>query len=141
MDRTANLMDEFVHVVELAAAAMFALLFAVGVVDLGLRIVEATASRRIANPIVVIGIIDTGLLLLIIAEVYRTVIAYTQRSETRHIVQLIIYTGIIAIVRKVIIFRIGSYGTTQKALFAAVAYTVIGLGLGGLLLVERTTGD
>lgn len=130
-------LEEFVHVVELAAAAIFALLFAIGVINLGSRIGEAIVSGRITNPGVVIRIIDTGLLLLIIVEVYKTVIAYIHQTETRRIVQLIIYTGIIAMVRKVIIFRTGDYATMQTALFAALSYTIIILGLGGLLLVEQ----
>lgn len=135
--RIIYLIGEFVHGVELATAALFALLFAIGVVDLSLQIVEAGASGRITSPDAVVGIIDTGLLLLIIVEVYQTVIAYIRRSETRYVLRLIIYTGIIAMVRKVIIYRTDDYATMQNALFAAVAYTMIMLGLGGLLLVER----
>lgn len=130
-------MEQFVHVVELAAAAIFALLFAIGVADLGFRIGEVVLSGRIARPRVVIGFIDTGLLLLVIVEVYQTVVAYIRRPETRYIVRLLIYTGIIAMVRKVIIIRTGDYATTETALFAALAYTIILLALGGLLLVER----
>jgi uncharacterized membrane protein (DUF373 family) len=129
--------NQFLHVVELAAAALFALLFAIGVADLTLQIAIATLRGEITDPLVVIGFIDVGLLLLIIVEVYQTVIAYTRESETRRIVQLVIYTGVIAMVRKAIIFRTGEYATTQKALFAAVAYTVIILGLVGLLVAER----
>lgn len=128
----------FVHAVELATAAIFALLFAIGVIDLALQIGAAMLSGQITDPRVVIGFIDTGLLLLIIVEVYQTVVAYVRQSETRRIVRLIIYTGIIAMVRKVIIFRTNEYATTETALFAAVAYTIIILALGGLLLVERT---
>lgn len=120
---------------------IFALLFAIGVMDLALRIGEAILSGRITDPRAVIRIIDTGLLLLIIVEVYQTVIAYVRRTETRGIVRLIIYTGIIAMVRKMIIFRTDDFATTQTALFAASAYTLILLGLGGLLLVERFFGD
>jgi uncharacterized membrane protein (DUF373 family) len=136
-DRYAGLTDRFIHAVELAAATVFAILFAIGVVDLGLQIVGAIADRTITDPIVVIGFIDTGLLLLIIVEVYQTVVAYTQESDTRKIVRLVIYTGVIAMVRKAIIFRTGEYGSEQQALFAAVAYTTIILGLVALLLVER----
>jgi uncharacterized membrane protein (DUF373 family) len=73
--------------------------------------------------------------------VYETVIAYTEESETRRIVRLVIYTGVIAMVRKTIIFRTGEYATTQDALFGAVAYTTLILGLVGLLLVERGHGQ
>ncbi|GAB6860517.1 phosphate-starvation-inducible PsiE family protein [Haloplanus litoreus] len=133
--------DRFVHGVELVAAAVFALLFAIGVVDLMIQIWQATLAGRITDPLVVIGFIDTGLLLLIIVEVYETVIAYTEESETRRIVRLVIYTGVIAMVRKTIIFRTGEYATAQDALFAAVGYTVLIFGLVGLLLVERGHGQ
>jgi uncharacterized membrane protein (DUF373 family) len=138
--RVASVTNRFIHAVELVAAAVFALLFAIGVVDLMIQIWQATLTGQITDPLVVIGFIDTGLLLLIIVEVYETVIAYTEESETRRIVRLVIYTGVIAMVRKTIIFRTGEYATTQAALFAAVAYTVLMFGLVGLLLVERGHG-
>ena len=137
----AKVTDGFIHVVELAAAALFAFLFAVGVVDLALQIVRAIESGGITDPLVVIGFIDTGLLLLIIVEVYQTVIAYTQESDTRRIVRLVIYTGVIAMVRKVIIFRTSEYASAQDATLVAVSYTIIILGLVGLLLVERVYGE
>ncbi|AXG05979.1 hypothetical protein DU500_05720 [Haloplanus rubicundus] len=139
--RVANVTNRFIHAAELVAAAVFALLFAIGVVDLIIQIVGAVQSGRITDPLVVIGFIDTGLLLLIIVEVYETVIAYTEESETRRIVRLVIYTGVIAMVRKTIIFRTGEYATTQDALLAALAYTTLILGLVGLLLVERGHGQ
>jgi len=139
--RVANVTNRFIHAAELVAAAVFALLFAIGVVDLIIQIVGAVRSGRITDPLVVIGFIDTGLLLLIIVEVYETVIAYTEESETRRIVRLVIYTGVIAMVRKTIIFRTGEYATTQDALLAALAYTTLILGLVGLLLVERGHGQ
>ncbi|WP_251341647.1 phosphate-starvation-inducible PsiE family protein [Haloplanus halophilus] len=139
--RVAAATNRFIHAVELVAAAVFALLFAIGVVDLMIQIGQATVRGRITDPLVVIGFIDTGLLLLIIVEVYETVIAYTQESETRRIVRLVIYTGVIAMVRKAIIFRTGEYATSQDALFAAVAYALLILGLVALLLVERGQGQ
>lgn len=137
IDRIASHIEDFVNIVELAAAAIFALLFAIGVIDLALQIVQRVQTGEIANPRAVIGIIDTGLLLLIIVEVYQTVIAYTRRSETRRIVRLIIYTGIIAVIRKLIIFRTTDYASTQDALFAAVAYTLTLVSLSVILLIEQ----
>ena len=139
-DRVFDLTGQFVSGVELAAAALFALLFGIGVVDLALQIAQAVPSGAITDPIVVIGFIETGLLLLIIVEVYETVVAYIEQSETRRIVRLVIYTGVIAMVRKVIIYRTGEYETAEAALFAAVSYTVVLFGLVALLYVERTIG-
>lgn len=136
-DRYAAALDRFVRGVELAAATVFAVLFAVGVADLVIQIVDATRSGGITDPLVVIGFIDTGLLLLIIVEVYQTVLAYVEESDTRRIVRLVIYTGVIAMVRKAIIFRTGEYATTQDALFAAASYGIILLSLVALLLAEQ----
>jgi uncharacterized membrane protein (DUF373 family) len=133
----ASKTDVFITVTELAAAAVFAVLFAVGVVDLSLQILETVRDGTITDPLVVIGFIDTGLLLLIIVEVYQTVIAYTQESDTRSIVRLVVYTGVIAMVRKAIIFRTDEYPDTEAALLAALAYTIIIIGLSVLLLVDR----
>jgi len=141
IERIAGLTDRFVHGVEIAAAAVFAVLFAIGVLDLGIQIVGAVRTGEITDPLVVIGFIDTGLLLLIIVEVYQTVLAYVRESNTRRIVRLVIYTGVIAMVRKAIIFRTGEYDTTLDALAAAGSYTLIILGLVALLFAERVYGD
>jgi len=136
--RYSQLVARFVHGVELAAATVFAGLFAIGVVDLVLQIVGAVQSGRITDPLVVIGFIDTGLLLLIIVEVYQTVLAYVEETETQRIVELVIYTGVIAMARKVIIFRTGEYDTLVDALLAAGSYAIIIFALVGLLYADRT---
>jgi uncharacterized membrane protein (DUF373 family) len=79
--------------------------------------------------------------LLIIVEVYQTVLAYVRESNTRRIVRLVIYTGVIAMVRKAIIFRTGEYQTELDALAAAGSYTLIILGLVALLFAERVYGE
>ena len=139
-ERYSHAMGRFVHVTELAAATVFAALFAVGVVDLLLQILAAVQSGGITDPLVVISFIDTGLLLLIIVEVYQTVLAYVEENETRRIVQLVIYTGVIAMVRKAIIFRTGEYGSLEEALLAAGSYAIIIFALVALLLAERSYG-
>jgi uncharacterized membrane protein (DUF373 family) len=136
--RYSRIVRRFVHGIELAAATIFALLFAIGVVDLTLQIAAAVESGGITDPLVVIGFIDTGLLLLIIVEVYQTVLAYVEENETRRIVQLVIYTGVIAMVRKAIIFRTGEYASLDDAILAAGAYAIIIFALVALLYAERS---
>jgi uncharacterized membrane protein (DUF373 family) len=140
-ERYSVVMGRFVHGVELAAATVFAVLFAVGVVDLTLQILQSVRTGSITDPLVVIGFIDTGLLLLIIVEVYQTVLAYVKEDDTRRIVRLVIYTGVIAMVRKAIIFRTSEYDTLENALFAAGSYAVIIFALVALLFVERIYGS
>ena len=139
-DRVFEITNRFIHSVEAAAAALFALLFGIGVVDLAIQIAESVPTGEITDPNVVIGFIETGLLLLIIVEVYETVVAYIEQSDTRRIVRLVIYTGVIAMVRKVIIYRTSEYPSAEDALFGAISYTIVILGLVALLYVERSVG-
>jgi len=138
-ERILGASEHLLRYVEVIAAVVLVLLFAIGVFDLGLQIFESALSGSITDPLVVVGFIDTALLLFIIVEVYQTVVAYTQESETRRIVRLVIYTGVIAMVRKAIIFRTGEYADEGAALMAAGSYTLIILGLAALLVVERRT--
>jgi uncharacterized membrane protein (DUF373 family) len=141
IERAGQFTDSFINVIEIIAAGVFAVLFAIGVGDLILQIWGAVMAGSITDPLVVIGFIDTGLLLLIIVEVYQTVIAYTRESDTRVIVRLVIYTGVIAMVRKVIVFRTSEYSTEANAALVALSYTIIIAGLVGLLLAERRYGS
>ena len=133
--------EDIMRYVEVVAAVVLVILFAIGVFDLGLQIFRTALGGSITDPLVVVGFIDTALLLFIIVEVYQTVVAYTQESQTRRIVRLVIYTGVIAMVRKAIIFRTGEYADEQAALLAAGAYTLIIFGLAALLVVERRTRE
>jgi len=135
--RVLVISESLMRHVEVVAAMVLVLLFAIGVFDLGLQIFMSVVRGDITDPLVVVGFIDTALLLFIIVEVYQTVVAYTQESETRRIVRLVTFTGVIAMVRKAIIFRTDEYASVQDALLAAGAYTIIILGLAALLLVER----
>lgn len=140
-ERLLSYSETLIRYVEVVAALVLVVLFAIGVFDLSLQILQSALRGNITDPLVVVGFIDTALLLFIIVEVYQTVIAYTQESETRRIVRLVIYTGVIAMVRKAIIFRTGEYPSERAALLAAAAYTLIILGLVGLLVVEARFRD
>lgn len=122
--------------VEAVTAYVLVALFAVGVFDLGLVILELTLTGKITETSEVVGLIDTVLLLFIIVEIYQTVVAYVQEDERSMIVRTVIYAGVIAMVRKVIVFQTGDYATLGDALVAAVSYTLILLGLGAILFVS-----
>ncbi|MFB6108013.1 MAG: phosphate-starvation-inducible PsiE family protein [Haloplanus sp.] len=133
--------EYLIHLVEAVAALVLVVLFAIGVFDLGVQILDVALAGRITDPLVVVGFIDTILLLFIIVEVYQTVVAYTRESHRRRIVRLVLYTGVIAMVRKAIIFRTETYASKTDALLAATAYAVLLLAIGVLLYVERTTAE
>lgn len=135
--QVVNGSDYLIHWIEAAGAFVFAILFGIGLFDLIVLIVEAIREGNISDPAQVVTFVDRGLLLFIIAEVYQTVVAYVRRQPPRTILRLVIFTGIIAIVRKVIVFRTTVYETKMDALTVAAAYTVLLLGLAVLLVVEQ----
>ncbi|WP_435319736.1 phosphate-starvation-inducible PsiE family protein [Haloarchaeobius sp. TZWSO28] len=137
LDRGVELSETVMRGVEFVAALVLVFLFAVGVLDLGMQIAGSVGTGDITDPLVVVGFIDTALLLFIIVEVYQTVLAYTRETQTTEIVRLVVYTGVIAMVRKIIVFRTDVYPSKTDALLTAAAYTVVLVGLGVLLYIER----
>jgi uncharacterized membrane protein (DUF373 family) len=136
IEQAVDFSEAVMQRVELVAAFVLVGLFAIGVFDLGLQIFQEIRSGDISDPLVVIGFIDTALLLFIIVEVYKTVIAYARSDDTARILRLVIFTGVIALVRKAIVFRTGEYATTTDALLVAVSYGLLTVVLGVLLFVS-----
>jgi len=135
-DEVVHLSERLMSTAETVTAYLLVVLFSVGVVDLAVRIVTVTVAGGISDPRVVVGLVDTTLLLFIIVEIYQTVVAYAQEREASRVVRLVIYAGVIAIVRKVIVFRTSEYANLPDALTAALSYTVILVGLALILVVN-----
>ncbi|MFB6150807.1 MAG: phosphate-starvation-inducible PsiE family protein [Haloarculaceae archaeon] len=121
-DRSELLMD----VLELATAFIMIILFAIGVYDLGLKLYQMVASGSHTDPDNVIHLIDTALLLLIVVEIYRTVIAYV---EDKNILPIVMNVGVVAMARKIISFRTTKYATKNDALLSALSYGLLMLVL------------
>jgi uncharacterized membrane protein (DUF373 family) len=145
IDRLVGVSERVMQAVELVAGFVLVVLFAIGVFDLALQIVQEIRSGDIRDPLVVIGFIDTALLLFIIVEVYKTVIAYARSDRTARILRLVIFTGVIALVRKAIVFRTGEFPSKTDALLVAGSYALLTLTLAALLFVSYqyvgTEGD
>jgi uncharacterized membrane protein (DUF373 family) len=107
---------------ELAAAYFLVVLFAIGVFDLALSLYELVASGAFTDPNAVIELIDTVLVLLIIVEVYQTVVA---SSRNEPVVRIVINAALIAIARKVISFRPGEYESVEAAFVAAGSFALL----------------
>ncbi|WP_204374401.1 phosphate-starvation-inducible PsiE family protein [Halolamina pelagica] len=122
LERTGKRTDVLMDILELATAVIMIILFAIGVYDLGLKLVTLITSGEYTNPNAVLKIIDTALLLLIIVEIYRTVIAYV---EDLNILPIVLNVALIAMSRKIISFRTGKYATKDDAIMAALAYGLL----------------
>lgn len=130
--RSEVLMD----VLELATAFVMIALFAIGVYDLGVKLVTLITSGEYADPHAVLKVIDTALLLLIIVEIYRTVIAYV---EDLNILPIVLNVAVIAMARKIISFRTGKYATKEAAVDAALAYGfLMAIIIGAFFIIHYT---
>lgn len=107
---------------ELAVAYFLVALFAIGTFDLALSLYELLSSGQFTDPDQVIDLIDTVLVLLIIVEVYQTVVAF---SRDEPVVRIVINAALIAIARKVISFRPHEYADMQTAFVAAGTFALL----------------
>ncbi|MFB6168449.1 MAG: phosphate-starvation-inducible PsiE family protein [Haloferacaceae archaeon] len=118
----ASASEDVMRWLELGAAYFLVALFAIGVFDLGLSLFDLLSSGQFTNPSAVIGLIDTVLVLLIIVEVYQTVIAF---SRDEPVIRIVITAALIAIARKVISFRPKEFASVQEALLAAITFSLL----------------
>lgn len=110
----------------LVTAYFTLVLFLIGVFDLLLGLWDLFTSGEFTDPLAVVELLDTVLLLLIIVEVHRTLIAYA-RDEP--VVQIVIGAAIIAISREIISFRIDDFETATDAFTAAGGFGILLIGL------------
>lgn len=129
--------QKVLQIIEYFASIVLIVLFAIGLFDLVLEIYQLAANGAITDPSAVIGLIDTVLLLFIIVELHETVIAYAEEEGLERVVTIVLYTAIIAVARKFIIFRTGDYATSEGAILASLSYVFIGISLAVLLVAFR----
>jgi uncharacterized membrane protein (DUF373 family) len=110
----------------LLGAYFLLLLFLIGVFDLLLGLYELVMSGEFTDPTSVVELLNSVLLLLIIVEVHRTLIAYV-RDEP--LTRIVISAAIIAIAREIISFRVSGFDTPEDALTAAGSFTLLLLAL------------
>ena len=130
-----DISERFIRAIEGIVAYLLVILFAVGTADIGIQIFQLFVIRQIIQPEAVIRLLDRVLLLFIIVELHQTVIAYSRSAERLEIVTTVVYAGVIAMVRKAILFRTSDYPDLIAALTAAGSYTLILVGLAVILLV------
>ena len=119
----------------LGATYFLLLLFVIGLFDMLLSLYLLLVSGRFTDPVAVVDLLDTVLLLLIIVEVHRTLIAYAREEP---VLRIVVSAAIIAVSREVISFRVADYATGNEAFFVALAFGILILVLiVGYFLLDR----
>lgn len=123
----------------LATAYFVLALFLIGVLDLLIGLVRLFTTGRFTDPLAVVELLDTVLLLLIIVEVHRTLLAYV-RDEP--VVRIVLGAAIIAIAREIISFRVDDFEVATDVLAGAAALGLLLVALiATYVLVHRIEPD
>lgn len=121
----------------LGAAYFLLLLFLIGVFDLFVSLYRLLVAGNFTDPGEVVRLLDSVLLLLIIVEVHRTLVAYARGQP---VLRIVVSAAIIAVSRRVISYRLEDYGSGTEALLAAAALGVLVLALTlGYFLLDRVS--
>ncbi|ELZ44679.1 hypothetical protein C463_06962 [Halorubrum californiense DSM 19288] len=121
----------------LGAAYFLLILFLIGVFDLFVSLYRLLVAGNFTDPAEVVALLDSVLLLLIIVEVHRTMVAYARGQP---VLRIVVSAAIIAVSRRVISYRLEDYGSGDEALLAAAALGVLVLALTvGYFLLDRVS--
>ena len=110
----------------LATTYFLLTLFLIGLFDLSLGLYELIVTGEYTDPAAVVSLIDTVLLLLIVLEVHRTLIAYAADDP---VLPIVVSAAIIAVARQIISFRVDEFSSTSSVLPAALGLAVLLLAL------------
>lgn len=118
-----DLLNRVVVYIEAAVAALLVVLAALGVVDIVLKMLEVTRAEGFMTPEGITRTIDTVLVVFIVIELIRIAIAYMLH---RNVIGTVLEAGLVAVVRKLVIFESGDK-MLEKALALAVLTLAVGI--------------
>lgn len=122
----AQRFDVVVELLQSVLALLLVALLALGVADIALIIFQPFYEGNVTEAGEIITIItssvDTILYLLIVVELYHTIIAYV---EDRDVIRAVVHAGLIAVARNIITIKPSEFQTMDALLRAAGAYAIL----------------
>jgi len=114
--------EQLMNYLQIVVVYILVLLFGIAVYDLGLKLFNFTLTGQIFQPVNVIAILETALLLFLVVEVFRTSVAHVEGLK---VLPLVIDVAIIGVVRSLITYRFDAFETMNSALMASISYALI----------------
>lgn len=139
--RLSPVLDRIVLYIEGVVTALLTLLAALGVVDIVIKMIEVTRADGFMSPEGITRTIDTVLVVFIVIELIRIAIAYMNHQD---VVGTVLEAGLVAVVRKLVIFETGD-DILPKAIGLAVLILAVSVGWyllrkAGLCGIEKSHG-
>lgn len=127
-----SLLNRGVVIIEGAVAALLLVLAILGVIDILITMFEVASADGFITPEGITRTIDTVLVVFIVIELIRIAVAYMQH---KNVIGTVLEAGLVAVVRKIVIFEGGS-----NALSDALALSALILAVGIAWYLLRRVG-
>jgi uncharacterized membrane protein (DUF373 family) len=130
--KLAELFDRLIVYIEGAVVALLTVLAVLGVVDIVLKMLEVTQADGFMSQEGITRTIDTVLVVFVVIELIRIALAYMNHQD---VVGTVLEAGLVAVVRKLVIFEGG-----DNILAKAVALSALILAVGLTWFMLRRVG-
>ena len=121
--KLSSMFDRLVVYIEGVVVALLTILAVLGVVDIVIKMLEVTRADGFMTPEGITRTIDTVLVVFVVIELIRIALAYMNHQD---VVGTVLEAGLVAVVRKLVIFE-GGDKMLEKA--AALAILILAVGV------------
>lgn len=126
--KLSSMFDRLIVYIEGVVVALLTVLAVLGVVDIVVKMLEVTRADGFMTPEGITRTIDTVLVVFIVIELIRIALAYMNHQD---VVGTVLEAGLVAVVRKLVIFE-GGDKMLEKA--AALGILILAVGMTWYLL-------
>lgn len=130
-----KLLDRAVHFVEFVVAGLLVVIAALGAVDLIVELVAAVSEKGYLTPQSVLRVLDSVLVVFVVIELFSIALAYL---EKRNIIATVMEAGLVAVVRKLVVFETGS--DASYVLLKSISLGILILAIGVTWFLLRRSG-
>ncbi len=124
--KVTSYMHVAVEWVERVIASLLVLVAALGAIDLVVELLAAVGRQGYLEPSSILRLLDSVLIVFVVVELFHIAVAY---SERRNVIATVMEAGLVAVVRKLVIFEtsVGAEYVLMKAIALAVLIVAIGV--------------
>lgn len=126
-----DLMHKIVDVLERAISVLLVVMAALGIVDLVVEMYAAVTKTGFLTPEAIVKVLDSVLIIFVVLELFNIALAYLQR---RDVIGTVMEAGLVAVVRKLVIFETSGDAAYVLMKGAALALLTVAVGVTWYLL-------
>ncbi len=124
-------MHRVVQLLERVLIVLLLVMAALAIIEVGFELYAAATGPGFLPPAAVLGVLDAALVVFIIIELVNTAFAYIER---KNVVGTVLEAGLVAVVRKLIIFDTDAAASYVLMKGAGLAILILAIGVTWYLL-------